>query len=103
MPERFELGTLPYELLAGVTAAVDFIAGLDPDAPPTAAPAVAGVDGRRSRRTRTPCSTGCSTGWAPIDGVTLHGRPARRTPTVLFSVDGRTGARGARGARDAPA
>ncbi len=26
VPERFELGTLPYELLAGATAAVDFIA-----------------------------------------------------------------------------
>jgi len=32
VPERFELGTLPYELLAGTTAAVDFLAGLDPDA-----------------------------------------------------------------------
>ena len=31
VPERFELGTLPYELLAGTTAAVDFLAGLDPD------------------------------------------------------------------------
>ena len=29
VPERFELGTLPYELLAGTTAAVDFLAGLD--------------------------------------------------------------------------
>ncbi|MEO9237200.1 MAG: cysteine desulfurase-like protein, partial [Jatrophihabitantaceae bacterium] len=28
VPERFELGTLPYELLAGTAAAVDFIAGL---------------------------------------------------------------------------
>ena len=28
VPERFELGTLPYETLAGATAAVDFIAGL---------------------------------------------------------------------------
>ena len=28
VPERFELGTLPYELLAGVTATVDFIADL---------------------------------------------------------------------------
>ena len=28
VPERFELGTLPYELLAGTTAAVDFLAGL---------------------------------------------------------------------------
>ncbi len=28
VPERFELGTLPYELLAGTTAAVELIAGL---------------------------------------------------------------------------
>ncbi|MCR8669897.1 cysteine desulfurase-like protein [Agrococcus sp. HG114] len=28
VPERFELGTLPYELMAGATAAVDVIAGL---------------------------------------------------------------------------
>jgi cysteine desulfurase family protein (TIGR01976 family) len=28
VPERFELGTLPYELMAGTTAAVDFIADL---------------------------------------------------------------------------
>ena len=33
VPERFELGTLPYELMAGTTAAVDFIASLaDADA-----------------------------------------------------------------------
>ena len=31
VPERFELGTLPYELLAGTTAAVDFLAGLAAD------------------------------------------------------------------------
>src|SRR3954463_2957259 len=30
VPERFELGTLPYELMAGTTAAVDFLAGLAP-------------------------------------------------------------------------
>ncbi|WP_072312859.1 cysteine desulfurase-like protein [Agrococcus sp. Marseille-P2731] len=28
VPERFELGTLPYEIMAGATAAVDFIASL---------------------------------------------------------------------------
>ncbi|EFH28388.1 cysteine desulfurase-like protein, partial [Streptomyces sviceus] len=33
VPERFELGTLPYEFLAGTAAAVDFLAErLDPDA-----------------------------------------------------------------------
>ena len=31
VPERFEFGTLPYEVLAGATAAVDFIASLAPD------------------------------------------------------------------------
>ena len=30
VPERFELGTLPYELMAGTTAAVEFLAGLTP-------------------------------------------------------------------------
>lgn len=30
VPERFELGTLPYEVLAGATAAVDVLAGLVP-------------------------------------------------------------------------
>ena len=33
VPERFELGTLPYELLAGTAAAVELIAGLASDAP----------------------------------------------------------------------
>ncbi|GLY65184.1 cysteine desulfurase-like protein [Amycolatopsis taiwanensis] len=40
VPERFELGTLPYELLAGTTAAIDFLAGLIPgdNAQPELAP-----------------------------------------------------------------
>lgn len=89
VPERFELGTLPYELLAGVTAAVDFIAGLDSDA--------------ADRRTRVLESMAAVEkhedellgrlldGLDRLDGVVLHGRPARRTPTALFSVTGRTG------------
>jgi cysteine desulfurase family protein (TIGR01976 family) len=89
VPERFELGTLPYELLAGVTAAVDFIAGFASDAPD-----------RRSRVVESMAAVEeyeaglldrLLDGLGAIDGVTLHGRPARRTPTVLFSVAGRTG------------
>jgi cysteine desulfurase family protein (TIGR01976 family) len=89
VPERFELGTLPYELLAGVSAAVDFIAGLASDAPD-----------RRSRVLESMAAVEeyeaglldrLLDGLGAIDGVTLHGRPARRTPTVLFSVAGRTG------------
>ncbi|WP_193608850.1 cysteine desulfurase-like protein [Nocardioides lijunqiniae] len=86
VPERFELGTLPYELLAGVTAAVDFIASL--------------VPGQGSRRERVVASMTAVEkheagllrrlldGLADIEGVTVHGRAARRTPTVLLTVEG---------------
>ena len=47
VPERFEQGTLPYELLAGTTAAVDFLAGLDPEATGSRRERVLGLDGRR--------------------------------------------------------
>ena len=47
VPERFELGTLPYELLAGTTAAVDFLAGL---APAPAGPRPPRAAGRRRWR-----------------------------------------------------
>ena len=56
----------------------------------------AGVDAAPSRRTRSGCSSGCSPASTRIHGVRRYGRPARRTPTVLFYVEGRTGARGAR-------
>jgi cysteine desulfurase family protein (TIGR01976 family) len=88
VPDRFELGTLPYELLAGTTAAVDFLADLLP--------------GSGSRRDRLVASMAALEayeaglfavlleGLAAIDGVTLHGRPQRRTPTALFSVRDRS-------------
>jgi cysteine desulfurase family protein (TIGR01976 family) len=86
VPERFELGTLPYELLAGVTATVDFIADL--------------VPGTGSRRARVLASMAAveqhedrlydrlASGLRRLDRVTMHGCPAWHTPTVLFSVDG---------------
>jgi selenocysteine lyase/cysteine desulfurase len=86
VPERFELGTLPYELLAGVTATVEFIADL--------------VPGTGSRRARVLASMAAveehedrlfdrlAAGLRTLDRVTLHGSPARHTPTVLFSVEG---------------
>jgi cysteine desulfurase family protein (TIGR01976 family) len=89
VPERFELGTLPYELMAGTTATVDFIAGLVPgdgsrrDRVVNAMTVVEEHEGKLFARLQD--------GLGRIDGVTLHGNPARRTPTALFSVDGRSG------------
>jgi cysteine desulfurase family protein (TIGR01976 family) len=87
VPERFELGTLPYETLAGTTAAVDFLAGLVPgtgsrrDRLVTSMTELAGhEDGMRDRLEQ---------GLAGIPGVTFYGAPdRRRTPTVLFTVAG---------------
>lgn len=88
VPERFELGTLPYEVLAGTTAAVDFLADL-----------VASEGDRRSRlitamteleRYESELLGRLLDGLAAIDGVTLFGRPADRTPTVLFAVRDRS-------------
>ena len=45
VPERFEFGTLPYELLAGATAAVDVLAGS-----PTSAMRRVGCPGSRRAR-----------------------------------------------------
>jgi cysteine desulfurase family protein (TIGR01976 family) len=89
VPERFELGTLPYELLAGVTATVDFVAGLDDaaqgDRRSRVVASMTAVEEHEEALLRTLLD-----GLRAQPGVTLHGEPARRTPTVLFSVDGRS-------------
>ncbi|WP_104108339.1 cysteine desulfurase-like protein [Nocardioides sp. 616] len=93
VPERFELGTLPYELLAGTTAAIDYLADL--------APTPGG--GERPRRQRLLASMRAVEahedellerlleGLGRLDAVRLHGSPRRRTPTAYFSVAGHSG------------
>ncbi|ANY09625.1 cysteine desulfurase-like protein [Pseudonocardia sp. HH130630-07] len=86
VPERFELGTLPYELLAGTTAAVDFLAGLDP---------AAGGD-RRGRLLASmsavaeheePLRRRIEDHLAGLPGVAVRSRAASRTPTLLVTFD----------------
>jgi cysteine desulfurase family protein (TIGR01976 family) len=89
VPERFELGTLPYELLAGTTATVDFIAGLVPGAGSRRARVLASMAAVEEHEEKL--FARLLNGLASVEGVTLHGSPARRTPTALFSVRGRTG------------
>ena len=86
VPERFELGTLPYELLAGVTAAVDVIAGLAPSTSEgsrrdrlVAAHAIIHAHETRLRGR-------IEAGLAELgDRVTLHSRAAERTPTLFVT------------------
>jgi len=86
VPDRFEFGTLPYELLAGTTAAVDFLAGLAPgegvrrDRLHASMTAVEAHEDSLRRRMEDRL--------AHLDGVVVYSRAAHRTPTLLLTVDG---------------
>jgi cysteine desulfurase family protein (TIGR01976 family) len=73
--ERFELGTLPFESLAGVTAAAEYMLEVGYDA------IRAHEDGLLAL---------AADGLAEIDGVTLYGDPPDRVPTLMFNVAGFT-------------
>ncbi|WP_240641390.1 cysteine desulfurase-like protein [Nocardioides ferulae] len=88
VPERFELGTLPYELLAGVTATVDFIAGLASTHPDRRAAVIESMTAVETHEDALLARL--LGGLGELPSVTVHGRPAHRTPTVLFSVAGHT-------------
>ncbi|MFI7607232.1 cysteine desulfurase-like protein [Micromonospora sp. NPDC049366] len=87
VPERFEYGTPSFPLLAGVTAAVDHLAGLDPEA-----------TGDRRARLRAGLAAAQAheealldrllAGLAERPAITVYGSPARRWPTVSFRVAG---------------
>jgi cysteine desulfurase family protein (TIGR01976 family) len=88
VPDRFERGTPAFELLAGITAAVDWLAGL--------------ADGGGARRDRLVAALTAVEeylagllrraldGLAAIDGVRVLPAPPRRTSTLSFVVDGHT-------------
>ena len=74
-PDRFELGTLPFESLAGVTAAAEYMLEV-------------GFDAIRSHEEQLMASA--AEGLAAIEGVTLYGDPPDRVPTLMFNVAGHT-------------
>ena len=86
VPERFEFGTPSFELLTGVTAAVDHLATLAPD-----------TGGSRRARVTAGLAAAATyedellerllTGLAAIPGVTVLPAPAERCPTVSFRLD----------------
>ncbi len=89
VPERFELGTLPYEILAGATAAVDFIAGIAGDVTSTRRERLA-ASWRAVHEHELALRTRLESDLAALgDRVLVHSRAADRTPTVLLTVPGR--------------
>lgn len=88
VPERYELGTLPYEMLAGATAAVDFLAAIAPGNGTTRREQLrnsfAAID-EYELALRQRLEAGLSS----MTGVVVHSRAAHRTPTLLVSLAGR--------------
>jgi cysteine desulfurase family protein (TIGR01976 family) len=84
VPEKFEFGTLPYEIMAGATAAIDFIADMAPG------------DGK-TRREKIINSMNALEAYEDelliymegairsLPGVTMYGHARHRTPTLYFS------------------
>ena len=87
VPERFELGTLPYELLAGVTAAVD-VHRRHRARRGQSARAARRLDGGRGRARARAAANAWSPSWSALPGATLHSRSAHRTPTLLVTFEG---------------
>jgi len=91
VPERFEFGTLPYEIMAGATAAVDFIAEMAPGS-------------RKTRREKIVNSMNALEEYEEellvymenqikaLPGVTMYGHAKHRTPTLYFSFAGHVSA-----------
>lgn len=87
LPERFELGTPAYELLAGTAAAVGFLAGLVPGDGSRRERLLASYAGLEEHENRLRARV--EAGLADLPGVTIYSRATRRTPTVLATFDGR--------------
>jgi cysteine desulfurase family protein (TIGR01976 family) len=85
IPERFEFGTLPYELMAGTSAAVDFLAG------------IASTDGSRRERLVESMTAleeyedglrrRLEDGLRGLPELTLWSRAGWRTPTLLLTFE----------------
>jgi cysteine desulfurase family protein (TIGR01976 family) len=72
-PDRWELGTLPFEQLAGVRAAAEYMLELDDEA---------------LRKLEDGLLRAAADGLSGMAHVTLYGAAADRAPTLMFNVDG---------------
>jgi cysteine desulfurase family protein (TIGR01976 family) len=91
VPERFEFGTLPYEIMAGVTASIDYVSTLDRDV----------TGSRREKIVKSIHSLESyeqelfnylEDNLKSIAGITLYGKAKHRTPTCYFNIAGVKGA-----------
>lgn len=91
VPERFEFGTLPYEYLAAVTAAIGYLAELSGSAASTRRQSL--VDSYKALgEHEATLRSRLEAGIAQIRGVIVHSKAKNRTPTMFISFAGRDAA-----------
>ena len=87
VPERFEFGTLAYEIMAGVSASIDYLATLDDQATGT----------RRERLVKSLTSLEeyeqslfdyMAKELANLPGITIYSKAKHHTPTAYFNFKG---------------
>jgi len=88
VPEKFEFGTLPYELMAGCIAAVNFIADMAPGAGTSRREKI--VNSMNAlERYEDELLEYMESAIKALPGVTMYGHAIHRTPTIYFSFAGR--------------
>ncbi len=86
VPERFERGTGAFELLGGVSAAVDWLAGLTDTAGDRRVRIIAAMEAIEARLETLLERT--LAGLAEIPSARVLGKARRRTPTISFRLGG---------------
>lgn len=86
VPERFEFGTLPYELMAGCTATVDYIADLVISQQPNRRQRIL-HSMRELEKYEEQLFHHMESEVAALPRLTLYGHAPVRTPTIYFNIE----------------
>ena len=86
VPERFEFGTLPYELMAGCTATVDYLADLVISQQPNRRQRIL-HSMRELEQYEEQLLHHMESEVAALPRVTLYGHAPVRTPTIYFNIE----------------
>ena len=87
VPERFETGTPPFELYAGLAATADYLADLIPTQGTRRERILASM--RAAESYEHNIFLGLESGIRAMSHVTIHGSAPRRTPTLSLTVRGK--------------
>ena len=91
VPERFEFGTLPYELMAGCTATIDYLSNLISSDMPDRRQRI--INSMQALERYEEHLFGImEEEIRSLPGVTTYGHATKRTPTIYFNLKGFSGA-----------